>query len=471
MERLAIDDGAADDIRPSQRHRGAEHLGWILVRRSLLVRPVHGDRPERVVALNDYDLCDRSVAQQRRALGDRLEHGLHVRGRARDHPQDLADRRLLLERMRELVRALVDLALETRVRLAQLAAHPVELVCEPFELVAGAHDDLLVELADAYPLCALGQRRDRSRHAPREHQRNERRDHEPDDEQQPRSRDRGVQLRIDLGNRLLDEHFPAERVDWRKRREDRRSGRVGRDHRDVLGRRSADRAFHVCEIGEVRLAKHEADVRIGNEEAVAIDDVGLALAADLDPRHDIPDELEVDVRHGDRAVVAAGAHRERHVRLGLLAKIDRPEPSLAALRAGKRRLPRAVLLRSDDVHAEARHRDLLAPRAVDLRNVGDLRRLAQQLQELDAAQLDVGGVELRHGGEAHLLVDRRDVLLDASCRANRLFVLNLGERGLVLLIREVHGDRPGHEQRAADEREDKREILAEQPAAMRRWSG
>ena len=40
------------------------------------------------------------VARPRRSLGDRVEHGLHVRRRAADHPQDLARRRLLLQRLR-----------------------------------------------------------------------------------------------------------------------------------------------------------------------------------------------------------------------------------------------------------------------------------------------------------------------------------------------------------------------------------
>ena len=45
----------------------------------------------------------RRVAQPQRALGDRVEHRLHVGRRARDHAQDLADRRLLLERFLGLV--------------------------------------------------------------------------------------------------------------------------------------------------------------------------------------------------------------------------------------------------------------------------------------------------------------------------------------------------------------------------------
>ena len=87
-----------------------------------------------------------------------------------------------------------------------------------------------------------------------------------------------------------------------------------------------------------------------------------------------------------------------------------------------------------DVHAEARHGDLLAAGGVELRDVGDLGRLAQQLQELDAAQLDVAGVELRQRRVGELLLDLPDVLLDPRRRGDRLLVLQLGERRLVLLV-------------------------------------
>ena len=54
------------------------------------------------------------------------------------------------------------------------------------------------------------------------------------------------------------------------------------------------------QVRQIGLAQHEADVGIGDQEAVAVDDVRLALVADLDARHDVPDELEVHVgdRHG-----------------------------------------------------------------------------------------------------------------------------------------------------------------------------
>ncbi len=102
-------------------------------------------------------------------------------------------------------------------------------------------------------------------------------------------------------------------------------------------------------------------------------------------------------------------------------------PRFALRNAGscERSLPDA-----DDVHPEARDRDLLAAGAVELRDVGDFRRLAQELQELDAAQLDVAGVELRQRGVGELLLDLADVLLDPRRGGERLLVLQAGERRL-----------------------------------------
>ncbi len=75
------------------------------------------------------------------------------------------------------------------------------------------------------------------------------------------------------------------------------------------------------------------------------------------------------------------------------------------------------------------------PLAVDLRDVRDFRHLPQELQELDAAQLDVARVELRQRRVRELLLDLPDVLLDARRRSDGLFVLQVAQRGLVLLVR------------------------------------
>src|SRR5262249_56795349 len=55
------------------------------------------------------DRAEGCLAEPERVLGDRLEHGLHVRlGRA-DDPEDLTRRRLLLEGLRQVAVAYVQL--------------------------------------------------------------------------------------------------------------------------------------------------------------------------------------------------------------------------------------------------------------------------------------------------------------------------------------------------------------------------
>ena len=51
------------------------------------------------LAVVSRDRAPRRVAQPERVGGDRVEDRLDVRRRARDHPQDLAGGRLLLERL------------------------------------------------------------------------------------------------------------------------------------------------------------------------------------------------------------------------------------------------------------------------------------------------------------------------------------------------------------------------------------
>src|SRR5213078_3324236 len=90
----------------------------------------------------------------------------------------------------------------------------------------------------------------------------------------------------------------------------------------------------------------------------------------------------------------------------------------------------------------------------------------QQLQELDAAELDVAGVELRKRGVRELLLDLADVLFDARSGRERLFMLQTRERGLGFLICEVDADGAGSEQGDCDERQDQQQVFSEQPAAM-----
>ena len=150
---------------------------------------------------------ERRVAQVRRALGHRIEHRLHVGRRVRDDAQDLADRGLLLERVGELAGALLDLALEARVRLAQLRRHAVEALgealrarrrCAPRSSGRGSPSPMRCAPSDSVRIGRTMPRASAS--APSAEITR------PASSSKPGAQDRRVELRVDLRHRLLDEH-------------------------------------------------------------------------------------------------------------------------------------------------------------------------------------------------------------------------------------------------------------------------
>jgi hypothetical protein len=462
VDRLSFSDGSS-----------GERLGGIRqgIAAKELGRPVESGAPQHR-ALEHVNRRRRRVAKSRRALGHRIENGLHVRGRIRGLAQHLADCGLLIQGLLQLGGALLDLALQAGVGLAQLRAHAVELVAERLELVAGAHRDLLLKVALADTLRAFLQRADRAHHAAREPHRRQGREEQTRDEHHHSAQDRGVERGEHLGYRLLDEHLPAERIDRRVSGQFPVCAEVVRDHGERIGGARLERRLDLLETGEVGLAQHQADVRVGDQEPRAVDHVGLALLADLDARDHVPDELQVHLGHRHRPAFAAGAHRDRHVGLGFLAEVHRPEPGLPGARVLERRVLRAVLVGAGDVHREARHRELLAALGIDLRDVGHRRHEAQQLQELDAPLLQAFDAELRQRGKGELLLDLAHELLDARRGGDRLLALQGGERALVFLIGEVQPDGARNQQRAAHQGQNQQEIFAEQsPAPQPRHVG
>ncbi len=71
--------------------------------------------------LDPEDLRVLGVAESRGGFHDRVHHRLEIGRRAADDPQNLRGRGLLLERLAQLGGALLDLALEARVGLLELA--------------------------------------------------------------------------------------------------------------------------------------------------------------------------------------------------------------------------------------------------------------------------------------------------------------------------------------------------------------
>ncbi len=180
--------------------------------------------------------------------------------------------------------------------------------------------------------------------------------------------------------------------------------------------------------GQAGLAQHQADVGVGHQQAVAVDHVGLARFADVDARDHLPDELQVELGNRDRPLGPAGADRDRHVGLGAAVEVHRAEPGRVGQGAPEGGLRRPVAAGAQHVHADPRDLDLLAPGAVEQRDVGDLGRLAQQPPEFRPPGLQVRGLELGQRGVGQLLRHLLHVLLDARRRTQR-FLGAAGWRG------------------------------------------
>ena len=128
------------------------------------------------------------LAQARGGGDDRVQHRLQLGGRAADDVENFAARGLLLERLAEFLRALLDLLIEA----AQLLAGAVDVGGERAQLVAVPDIDPSGELAardPAQPRRDLGQRPD---DRPREHVAETERQHDAAKRERDHDEARGV---------------------------------------------------------------------------------------------------------------------------------------------------------------------------------------------------------------------------------------------------------------------------------------
>src|SRR5205085_8786018 len=160
---------------------------------------------------------------------------------------------------------------------------------------------------------------------------------------------------------------------------------------------------------------------------------GVAALPDLEAGDHIPDQLQVDLGDGDPGIAPGASQRHGHIRLGFLAEIDRAEPDPVLTRLDKARRPRVVLFAADHIHRQPRYLELLLAGVVELDQLGDRRRLAQQAHIIETALLERTGGPLRRGGPAELAFDLVDELFDAARRRPGLFLLNAEQRRLDLV--------------------------------------
>ena len=202
-----------------------------------------------------------------------------------------------------------------------------------------------------------------------------------------------------------------------------------------------------------------------DQPAAAVDHEGLALVADLDLRHDLPDEFQVHLGDAHARVAPRACHRERHVGLRLAAEVDRAVVDFPSHGFGEFRVLGIVGADADRVHRQPRHPQLFLAAGVELRELGDRGNLPQQPQRVEAPLLQRARRPGELGGPADLAFDILDELPDLAGRGLRLFPLDPGQGLLVLLVGEPDFEQAVGEQRHADHGDEQRHVFAEQPAA------
>ncbi len=308
---------------------------------------------EIAVALEDGRLVGLAEAGSR--LDERIEHRLQVERRAADDFQHIGSRRLLLQRIAQLCGALFNLVLQIRIGFLQPRAHLVELVGEAFQLIAGPNRDALGEIAAADPFGTCAQGLDRHDHAacqkyPGQHREDRcRRQHDG------QALQRRVEGGVGLLHRQFDKHGPAQRRDRRRRRQHL----LALDIFGALQRLQTNarvprlRRLHLNQLRHIGVAQHQADVGMRDQASSRAHHVGVAVLADLDLRHHVPDQFQVDLGNADAGVLAGTGQRQRHIGLGLPAEIDRPIIDLVGDGFGELCILGKIEAGVHDVHGKA----------------------------------------------------------------------------------------------------------------------
>jgi len=179
-----------------------------------------------------------------------------------------------------------------------------------------------------------------------------------------------------------------------------------------------------------------------DQASLRADHIGMTALADLDLRYQFPDQLQVDLGNADAGILARAGERQRHIRLGLAAEINRPVIDLVGDGFFELRILGEIGAAIHRIHGEARHPQALLAGGIELRQFGDRRHLFQQPQGVKPAILERALRPWQLGGPAELAFDFLDELADLGRRRLGLFVLDPDQGRLVLAVIEKNLENP-----------------------------
>src|SRR5215831_4941726 len=166
---------------------------------------------------------------------------------------------------------------------------------------------------------------------------------------------------------------------------------------------------------------------MGNESSLRVDHVGASLLAHFDLRHEIKDELEIDLGNADSDIAKGAGKRDGHIRFGFATKIDRPIIDLVRHRVYEAGMVGKVGIAANLIHCGPRNTQLLTTTGVELCELGDGGYLAEQTRSVELKLLGRACGLCHLSGPTELAFDFLNEATDlVSCRL-RLLALDTGD--------------------------------------------
>src|SRR5262245_14077203 len=116
---------------------------------------------------------------------------------------------------------------------------------------------------------------------------------------------------------------------------------------DSLKHRRIGAATSQLDLSKVRkigVTKDQADVAMGNEAPLGVDDIRLTALPNFELRDNVPDQFEIDLCEEHPSAAAVAGDRQDHERLAFIAKIDRPVIDLVCQSFDEHRIVRKISL-------------------------------------------------------------------------------------------------------------------------------
>src|SRR5262245_20741552 len=123
----------------------------------------------------------------------------------------------------------------------------------------------------------------------------------------------------------------------------------------VRGRLRRARSPYLRKTGHVCSAQHQTDVGMSNKAPVRIDNVRVSAITDPDPRHDLPNKVEIHLSNDHPIITSRTGYWQRLIWFGSINEIDWPVKDVVGDRLHENRITGIVGFAGNHIHRVPRN--------------------------------------------------------------------------------------------------------------------